>query len=135
MQQLAHFGGNIMKFGEKLRSLRLQNHLTQTALAEKLGVSLRTLQNYETCKIYPKQTDIYARISALFGVSTDYLLSDRPAPDYVPTAPMPTEELIARVGSLFAGGTLSDRDKDKVFATITELYWQAKRQMDDAQKD
>ena len=64
-----------MKFGEKLRALRLQNHLTQGALAERLGVSLRTLQNYETCKIYPKQTEIYARIAALFGVSTDYLLN------------------------------------------------------------
>lgn len=119
-----------MKFGEKLKALRLQNHMTQGALADKLGVSLRTLQNYETCKIYPKQTEIYARISGLFGVSTDYLLSEQPSPDFVPTAPMPTEELIARVGSLFAGGSLSDQDKDKVFATITELYWQAKQQID-----
>lgn len=119
-----------MKFGEKLKALRLKHHMTQSALAEKLGVSLRTLQNYETCKIYPKQTDIYARISALFGVSTDYLLSEQPAPDFVPTAQLPPEELVARVGSLFAGGSLSDQDKDKVFATITELYWQAKRRID-----
>lgn len=118
-----------MKFGEKLRALRLQNHLTQTALAERLGVSLRTLQNYETCKIYPKQTEIYARISALFGVSTDYLLNTEPVS---PTAapPMLADELVERVGSLFSGGALSDEDKDKVFATITELYWQAKRRKD-----
>lgn len=118
-----------MKFGEKLKALRLQNHLTQSALAERLGVSLRTLQNYETCKIYPKQTEIYARIAAMFGVSTDYLLNTEPMPVAAP-APLPADELVASVGSLFAGGALSDEDKDKVFATITELYWQAKRQRD-----
>lgn len=119
-----------MKFGEKLRALRLQNHLTQSALAERLGVSLRTLQNYETCKIYPKQTEIYARIAAMFGVSTDYLLNTEPAPAATPAVPLQPDELVARVGSLFSGGALSDEDKDKVFATITELYWQAKRQKD-----
>lgn len=118
-----------MKFGEKLRALRLQNHLTQSALAERLGVSLRTLQNYETCKIYPKQTEIYARIAALFGVSTDYLLNTQNIP-VTTAASLPTDELVASVGSLFSGGVLSDEDKDKVFATITELYWQAKRQKD-----
>lgn len=118
-----------MKFGEKLKALRLQNHMTQSTLAERLGVSLRTLQNYETCKIYPKQTEIYARIAALFGVSTDYLLNTQNIP-VTPAASLPADELVASVGSLFSGGVLSDEDKDKVFATITELYWQAKRQKD-----
>ena len=116
-----------MKFGEKLRALRIQNHLTQTALAEKLGVSLRTLQNYESCSMYPKQTDIYAKIAAFFNVSTDYLLKDeRPAPTAYELN-MPADELIAQIGSLFAGGELSEEDKDKVLCTINDLYWQAKR--------
>ena len=120
-----------MKFGEKLKALRLQNHLTQGALAERLGVSLRTLQNYETCKIYPKQTEIYARIAEMFGVSTDYLFSANSAPaEPTPLGPQQADELVAKVGSLFSGGTLSDEDKDKVFATITELYWQAKNLKD-----
>ena len=120
-----------MKFGEKLKALRLQNHLTQSALAEQLGVSLRTLQNYETCKIYPKQTEIYARISELFGVSTDYLLNAKPIDSPSPIfTTQQADELVAKVGSLFSGGALSDSDKDKVFATITELYWQAKNLKD-----
>ena len=121
-----------MKFGEKLKALRMQNHLTQSALAEKLGVSLRTLQNYETCKIYPKQTDIYGRIAMLFGVSKDYLLSDTPAtaPGILPPdreAAHQAQELIIRAGSLFAGGHLSEEDMDKVLCTINDLYWDAKR--------
>ena len=114
-----------MKFGEKLRSLRIQNHLTQSDLAKKLGVSLRTLQNYEAGKIYPKQTEIYARIASLFSVTTDYLLNDSHAPAAEPY--IPTEQLVAQIGSLFSGGTLSEEDKDKVLCAINDLYWQAKR--------
>lgn len=120
-----------MKFGDKLKALRIQNHLTQSALAEKLGVSLRTLQNYETCKIYPKQTDIYGRIAKLFGVSTDYLLSDTHCEGSVlppdREAAHQAQELIVRAGSLFSGGHLSEEDMDKVLYTINELYWEAKR--------
>ncbi len=130
-----------MKFGEKLKALRIQNHLTQTALAEKLGVSLRTLQNYETCKIYPKQTEIYARISKLFGVTTDYLLrgetgsadNDTIPPDL--EAARQAQELIIRAGSLFAGGNLSEDDMDKVLCTINDLYWEAKRKNQKSKKD
>ncbi|MBQ6946505.1 MAG: helix-turn-helix transcriptional regulator [Clostridia bacterium] len=120
-----------MKFGDKLKALRIQNHLTQSALADKLGVSLRTLQNYETCKIYPKQTEIYGRIAKLFGVSADYLLGDISAAEtLIPpaqAAALQAHELIAHAGSLFSGGNLSEEDMDKVLATINELYWDAKR--------
>ncbi len=121
-----------MKFGDKLKALRLQNHLTQSALADKLGVSLRTLQNYETCKIYPKQTEIYGRIAKLFGVTTDYLLSDVHIPEenMIPpsrAAILQAQELVLHAGSLFSGGNLSEQDMDKVLAAINELYWDAKR--------
>ena len=60
-------------------------------------------------------------------MSTDYLLNTSSVPTEAPIfSAQQADELVARVGSLFAGGTLSDEDKDKVFATITELYWQAK---------
>ncbi len=130
-----------MKFGEKLKILRMQNHLTQTALAEKLGVSLRTLQNYETCKIYPKQTEIYARIARLFGVTTDYMLGDDPDPAETRLIPpaehasRQAQELILSAGSLFAGGHLSEEDMDKVLCTINELYWDAKRRQQKNNKE
>ena len=113
-----------MKFGEKLRELRIKNHMTQTVLSDKLGVSLRTLQNYETCNIYPKQSEIYGKIAELFGVSTDYLLKDE-ASDSI-QQPEDLDALVAQVGSLFSGGKLSEEGKDKVLYTITELYWKAK---------
>ena len=35
-----------MKFGEKLRELRKQKHLSQTELGAAVGVSLRTLRGW-----------------------------------------------------------------------------------------
>ena len=42
-----------MNFGEKVSQLRKQNGLTQRQLADALGVSLRTITNYETGGRYP----------------------------------------------------------------------------------
>ena len=36
-----------MKFGEKVRNLRKKNKMSQGELAVAIGVSLRTVQNYE----------------------------------------------------------------------------------------
>ena len=36
-----------MKFGEKVRKARLAAHFSQQQLADRTGISLRTIQNYE----------------------------------------------------------------------------------------
>jgi DNA-binding XRE family transcriptional regulator len=121
-----------MQFGEKLKQLRIVANLTQVVTAGKIGVSLRTYQNYEMCKMYPKQTAIYGRISTLFDVSADYLLTEEDK--YIiaaseiggSKAKKDVKALVTEVGGLFAGGELSDDDKDKVMKTINDLYWLAK---------
>ena len=35
-------------------------------------------------------------------------------------------DLVNEIGGLFAGGELNEEDKDKVFRTITEMYWKSK---------
>ena len=121
-----------MRFGEKLKQLRKAAKLTQKETAVKIGVSHRTYQNYETGGLYPKQTAIYGKIAALFDVTADYLLSDEDR--YIIEAAekggskskKDIQALIADVGGLFAGGELSEDDKEKVMRTINDLYWQAK---------
>lgn len=121
-----------MLFGEKLRELRQAAGLTQKEAAVKIGVAGRTYQNYEACRMYPKKTGLYKTISELFNVSADYLLSDEDK--YIIDAhekggfksKKDVQELITEVGGLFAGGELSEEDKDKVLRTINDLYWKAK---------
>ena len=52
-----------MKFGEKLRELRKQKHLSQTELGAAVGVSLRTLRGWEVEGRYPKQRELYAKLA------------------------------------------------------------------------
>jgi len=121
-----------MKFNEKLKQLRNTAGLTQAEVAAKLGVTHRTYQNYEAGAMYPRQTAVYGRIAELFGVTADYLLSDEDR--YIIDAyekggsrsKKDVQALVTEVGGLFAGGELSEDDKDKVLRTITDLYWKAK---------
>jgi len=121
-----------MRFGEKLIQLRRTGKLTQSETADRIGVTTRTYQNYEKGGLYPKKSDVYGKMAALFNVTVDYLLSTEDR--YIIEAfekggsrrKKDIQALIADVGGLFAGGELSDDDKDKVMRTINDLYWQAK---------
>ena len=58
---------------EHIRELRLQRGMTQVDLAKRLGVSKSVVSSYENGVHLPPY-DILIRLSALFGVSCDYLL-------------------------------------------------------------
>ena len=64
---------------EHIRELRNQRGMTQDDLAKRLGVSKSVVSSYENGVHLPPY-DILIRLSALFGVSCDYLLgvSDTP---------------------------------------------------------
>lgn len=47
-----------MSFGAKLKQLREDRGLTQTELADKLGVTLKTISNYETKGTRPRTQDM-----------------------------------------------------------------------------
>ena len=52
-----------MKFGEKLRLARKRKKLTQDELAKLVGVSKRTIVNYESGEIYPKERKMYTTLA------------------------------------------------------------------------
>lgn len=61
------------EIGSRLKQLRKQKNLSQTALADQLGVSKSVLSSYETGVHFPPY-DVLLRLSRIFGVTTDYLL-------------------------------------------------------------
>lgn len=63
----------MVDFGNTLKSLRLQHKLTQSQLAQKLGITKSVISAYETGIRMPSY-DILIAISHTFKVSTDYLL-------------------------------------------------------------
>ena len=121
-----------MLFKERLVQLRLTKGWNQDEAAKQLGIAKRTLQYYEAGEKYPRVPGVYKRIGEVFDIDSDFLLSEE---DYQiifaiekggAKVRRDVQALVTEVGGLFAGGELSDDDKDKVLQTITALYWRAK---------
>ena len=121
-----------MLFGEKLKKLRCDAKMSQQELADKLGVTRRSIVYYETKSRYPKTKDVISGIAKIFNVDLEYLLSDsdefvfEAEQKYGSKGRKDAMELVGEIGGLFAGGTLADEDKDKVFKAISDLYWESK---------
>ena len=60
--------------GNTIKSLREKNKMTQIQLADKLGVSDKTVSKWETCKGYPDIT-LLEPIAEAFQVSVTELIS------------------------------------------------------------
>ena len=61
-----------MEFGERLKSLRLQAKLTQTEVADKVGVSQPQYARWEAGKRKPS-SETLEKFANFFGVTMDYL--------------------------------------------------------------
>lgn len=58
---------------DEIRRLRLARGITQTRLAEKLGVSKQSVSNWENNNIQPS-VELLEKLADFFSVSTDALL-------------------------------------------------------------
>lgn len=123
-----------MKFGEKVRKERKNLKLTQQELADKIGVSLRTITNYETGKMYPKKRELYTVLADVLKLDVNYLLTEdedftlQAHEQYGYRGAKQAEELINQMGALFAGGELNNNDKDAVMKAMQDIYWDAKEE-------
>ena len=62
-----------MDFGKVLKQLRTESKLTQQQLAERIGVTKSVISFYEQQERSPSP-EVLIKLSAIFHVSTDYLL-------------------------------------------------------------
>lgn len=132
-----------MQFSEKLRLLRLEHNLSQSELSTKIGVTERTIYNYETNDRVPK-IDVVTNIAHVFGVPVDALVSDK-APTSAPAADKEAflqmakkhfgsrgkneaEALLERASALFAGGDLDEDAKEEFFQSLTNAFLIAKKE-------
>ena len=60
---------------ERIKQLRVERGLSQVDLAMRLGVSKQSISNWENDNIQPS-IEMLLKLSHVFSVSTDYLLSD-----------------------------------------------------------
>lgn len=122
----------IMKFGEKLRLARKRKKMTQEELAVQVGVSKRTIVNYESGEIYPKGRAMYTTLANVLDLEPSYLLSEDEefilgvSEMYGVRGRMQARRLIDQVSAMFSGGELDDDDKLAFVHQIQELYLESK---------
>lgn len=122
-----------MKFGEKLRELRKQKHLSQTELGAAIGVSLRTLRGWEVEGRYPKQRELYAKLAEVLECDVDYLLTEKEAfitdsaDRFGYRGERDAKALVEDLTGLFAGGQMAEEDMDTLMLAVQEAYVEAKR--------
>ena len=124
-------------FAEKVKEARETLGLSQSALAEKVEVSQRSITAYETGSAKPR--GITARkLARALNVSLDYLLNDDitdPSSGiekdpyledmhdkYGVKSEKEAKELLEKNMALFAGGTLSQDAKDAFFQAVMTAY-------------
>lgn len=129
-----------MEFGDKIRAARQAAEITQEALAEKVGVSRRTIMLYETNRRKPKNAATIISLAKALNVGTDYFLTEdelkqieeqesfleQAGEQYGNRGKAQARLILDQASALFAGGELSEEDKEAFFQTMTQIYFDAK---------
>lgn len=120
-----------MEFKDKLLKLRKQHGFTQTEFGNLVGVSLRSIQNYEMGFRYPKRA-VLDKMSSVFNVPIEYLIASD-TPTYLSenekneqSGKIATQVFLNNANILFSGGRISDEDKDEVMIALQKIYWNSK---------
>lgn len=121
-----------MKFGEKLKALRKERGLTQNELAKAVGVGTRSVVGWEQEGRYPRKRELYAKLAEVLGTEENYLLTEDEqfvsvaSEQYGSRGKRQAEQLVAELSGLFAGGELTEPDKDAVMIALQKAYFDCK---------
>jgi len=118
-----------MKFSDKLKNIREEKDVSQEDLAKAIGVSLRSVQYYETRERYPRDRKIYYKLAEFFGVDVNYFLTeneeflDEAAIKYGRKGQLQAAELLEQTKGLLAGGDLSPEDQKSFVLDMQRLFF------------
>ena len=121
-----------MTFGEKLKELRIRKGWTQAELAHNIGKQRRAIIRYESGESYPRRED-YRRLAELLDVDVNYLLTEDEEfmsgvrEQYGRRGQLQAEEVFNQARELFAGGELSETDKQAFIAELQEIFLKSKK--------
>ena len=121
-----------MTFGEKVRAGRLALGYAQKDVAEKAGLSVRTVQHYESGKMRPKQDNTYLLLARVLDIPADTLRDDGADLELAgkdkrgQEASAEARRLAEEVSVLYAGGQLCEEDMDAMMRAIQDAYRIAK---------
>lgn len=121
-----------MEFKDRLKEKRLEANLTQAALAEKISVTARTIQNYELGTRKPTKYAVVKNLAEALHTTPEYLLGNSgmlvlaAQEQGGAKAARDIHALVSEVTGMFAGGKLSEDALDGAMKALNEAYWIAK---------
>lgn len=113
------------EFGERLKKLRTNRHMTQEELGSIFNppLSQSTIGTYENGKRQPTLENLVV-VSKFFSVTTDWLLG---LTDEIATTkdenPKELKEFLKRNDVLFNGSELNEEEKRRMIDILTGLFW------------
>ena len=122
-----------MKFGQKVQEQRKKAGLLQQELADKLGVTKRTLANYEGGNSYPQNRGLYAKLAEIFKVDINYFLTEdeefltQAAEIYGKKGQAQAQIILNQAAALFAGGELSEKDEIAFLHDMQAIFLESKK--------
>lgn len=135
-----------MTFSDKIKRSREVAGLTQQELADQVGVSKRTIASYECTDAMARRSTV-VKLARALKVSVKYLTDPdctNPLEDiekdghvedarrlYGAAGARDVEALLNENAALFAGGELSQEEKDAFFEAVMRAYFASK---DEAKK-
>lgn len=100
----------------RMKELRKENHMTQSALAQKLNVAQNTISNWEN-ESRDIDNESLVKLSEIFNVSTDYILCNTDVRE-IKISPSEDEDKITFDDFTYAmneeAHELTDEEKDKL---------------------
>lgn len=102
---------NNNSIGQKLKTLRKSQKLTQQHVADKVGITRATLSNYEIDRRTPDLNTL-RKLAECYGCNLDYF-GVVPADEVL--------ELLARAKAVFENEEISDERKNELFDAIMRL--------------
>ena len=121
-----------MKFGDKLREQRKKRKLSQDDIAKAIGVTVRTLGNYENGASHPQDRAVYYMLSDFFDVDVNYFLTEdeefltSAAESYGKKGQTQAKRILEQTAALFAGGELSEQDQLAFQLDMQALFFESK---------
>ena len=121
-----------MEFGEKLRNARLAKQMSQPELAKASGMSIRTIQNYESNERLPKKAETYTKLAEALGIDERVLLDDnasfiiRANQQFGERGAKQAWNMVSDINAMFAGGEIASEDMEEIIHALQTAYWEAK---------
>ena len=121
-----------MYFAARLKNARLDAGLSQQQLADKSGVAMRTIQNWENGERRPSNFTKVEQIAKVLGVTTTELIDN--GESFVAEAgerfgargTRDAKRLVADIKALFTNGEMADDDMEAFMKAVQETYWEVK---------